>query len=88
MTLQVTINGSRFQVKKGTTVLETARMHGIEIPTLCNHPDLVPVGSCRLCMVEVEPAASLATACTLQVYEGLVVRTETPRLAEKRKAIL
>ena len=41
------------EAKEGTTVLETARAHGIEIPTLCNHPDLRPVGSCRLCLVEI-----------------------------------
>ena len=47
-----------------------------------------PVGSCRLCLVEVAPPASLATACTLQVREGLVIQTETPRLVEMRRAIL
>jgi formate dehydrogenase alpha subunit len=88
MTLQVTINGRPVQVNEAITVLEAARGQGIEIPTLCNHPGLQPVGSCRLCMVEIEPAGSLATACTLQVYDGLSVQTETPRLAAKRRAIL
>jgi formate dehydrogenase alpha subunit len=88
MTLQVTINGRKFEVEEGTSTLEAARIHGIEIPTLCNHPSLKPVGSCRLCMVEIEPAGSLATACTLQVYGGMTVQTETPRLAGKRRSIL
>lgn len=88
MTVQVTINGRAFHAQEGMTVLEAARIHGIEIPTLCNHPNLKPIGSCRLCLVEVEPRANLVTACTLQVQEGLAVHTETPRLAEMRKAIL
>ena len=88
MTCRVIINEQAVEARQGMTVLEAARAHGIIIPTLCAHPGLRPVGSCRLCWVEVEPHANLATACTLQVYEGLAVRTETPRLAEIRKAIL
>ncbi len=88
MSCLVTINGQVLETQEGKTVLETARAHGIEIPTLCNHPDLKPVGSCRLCLVEVGTQATLATACTLQVREGLTVLTETPRLAALRKEIL
>jgi formate dehydrogenase major subunit/formate dehydrogenase alpha subunit len=88
MSLSVIINGQMFEAQEGTTLLQIARQHGIEIPTLCNHPDLRPVGSCRLCLVEVAPQADLATACTLQVREGLAVQTETPRLAALRREIL
>ncbi len=88
MTLSVTINGRTFKSEDGVTVLEVARVNGIEIPTLCSHPDLRPVGSCRLCLIEIEPTGSLATACTLQVCDGLTVQTETPRLTEMRRAIL
>jgi formate dehydrogenase alpha subunit len=88
MTVQVTIDGQTFQAEEGITVVEAARTRGIIIPALCNHPDLKPVGSCRLCLIEVEPKGNLSTACTLQVQEGLSVRTETPRLVEIRKSIL
>jgi formate dehydrogenase alpha subunit len=88
MTIQVTINGRILKAENGTTVLETARIHGIEIPTLCNHPDLKPIGSCRICLVEVEPRATLATACTLEVQEGMAIQTETPRLVQIRRSIL
>jgi formate dehydrogenase alpha subunit len=88
MTLQVSINSRMLRVREGTTVVEAAALEGIEIPTLCNHPNLHPVGSCRLCIVEIEPTGNLATACTLRAYEGLAVQTETPRLAKKRKEIL
>jgi formate dehydrogenase alpha subunit len=88
MAIAVTINGRTFEANEGVTVLEIARSHGIEIPTLCSHPDLKPVGSCRLCLIEIEPTSRLATACTLQAYDGLRIQTGTPRLTEIRKAIL
>jgi formate dehydrogenase alpha subunit len=88
MTLQLTINGQNLEAQEGMTVLEAAKAHGIIIPTLCHLQNLRPVGSCRLCLVEIAPPASLATACTLQVREGLAIQTETPRLAEMRRAIL
>ena len=88
MTIQLTINGRIFEAPDGITVAEAAKTHGIIIPTLCHHRNLQPAGSCRLCMVEIAQPAGLATACTLQVREGLVVQTETPRLVEMRKAIL
>jgi len=86
--LRVAINGLTFETEEGVTLLELARIHGVEIPALCSHPDLKPVGSCRLCLIEIEPTANLATACTLQVYDGLRVQTETPRVVRLRKAIL
>jgi formate dehydrogenase major subunit len=88
MTLRVKINGRIFETEEDRTVLEIARIHGIEIPALCSYPGLQPVGSCRLCLVEIEPNSNLTTACTLHAYEGLAVQTETPRLVEMRKAIL
>lgn len=88
MTVQAKINGQAVEAPEGTTVLEAARILGIEIPTLCNCEGLKPVGSCRLCLVEIQPQRNLATACTLQIQEGMTVETETPRLAGIRKSIL
>ncbi|MBC7260538.1 MAG: (2Fe-2S)-binding protein, partial [Chloroflexi bacterium] len=51
--VELTIDGQKVQVEEGTTILEAARKVGIEIPTLCNHPDLKPYGACRVCVVEV-----------------------------------
>lgn len=52
----LTIDGRTVQALHGQTVLEAARDAGIVVPTLCYHPDLSPVGSCRLCLVEVDRA--------------------------------
>ncbi len=88
MTVNLTINGKPIQANEGMTVLEAARANGIHIPTLCHHPDLPPVGACRMCVVEVEKMRGLVASCTLPVSEGMVVQTHTPKLIEERKFIL
>lgn len=86
--ISVTIDGKKIEVPAGTTVLRAAEMAGIEIPTLCNHPELTPYGGCRLCLVEVEGARTLQTSCTLPVSTGMSVLTNTPRVRQARKFIL
>ncbi len=83
-----TLNGRRITAHEGETVLEAAAEHGVVIPTLCYHKDLSPVGSCRLCMVEVEGWQGQVAACTLLVSEGISVQTETPGLKSSRKMTL
>jgi formate dehydrogenase alpha subunit len=87
-TLALTINDTPVRVEPGATVLEAARQNGIDIPTLCHHPQLRPEGTCRLCLVEVEGARGLSPACTLPAAEGMVVRTDTPELRALRREIL
>ena len=86
--MRLTINDQSIETAEGVTVLEAARANGITIPTLCHHKDLSPVGSCRLCLVEVENVRGQAAACTLPAGEGMVVRTESPALAESRRFVL
>ena len=88
MTVTVTINEQRVQAPEGSTILEAARANGIRIPTLCHHPDLTNVGACRLCVVSVEKARGLQTACTTPVFEGMVVNTESEDARSTRKFVL
>jgi predicted molibdopterin-dependent oxidoreductase YjgC len=88
MTIKLTINAQEISAEEGQTVLEVARQNGITIPTLCYHQDLSPVGSCRLCLVEVEKIRGLTAACTLAAAPGMVVRTETPQVIQARKTVL
>ncbi len=88
MTLTLKINGNSYNANEGDTVLDVARANNIIIPTLCDHKDLSPVGSCRLCMVEVEGWQSPVAACTLAASENLQVQTDTPGLHEARKMTL
>ncbi len=82
--IRLTIDGVEVTADEGTTLLEAALGAGIYIPHLCHHPDLEPVGVCRLCMVEIE-GRGLTLSCRAPVEEGLVVRTETTELSNVRR---
>ena len=86
--VNITINDKQLEVPEGTTILEAARSAGIEIPTLCDHSELIPYGGCRLCVVEVEGMRTLQPSCTLPVSNNMVVRTDTQKTHEARKFIL
>jgi predicted molibdopterin-dependent oxidoreductase YjgC len=86
--VNLTIDGKKISVDKTSTILEAARMHGILIPTLCNHPKLTPFGGCRLCIVEVKGAPRPVASCTTTVTEDMEVQTATPKLEELRKLVL
>jgi formate dehydrogenase major subunit len=86
--VNITIDGKQIEIAEGTTVLTAARSAGIEIPTLCDHPELTPDGGCRLCLVEVDGMRTLQPSCTLPVMNNMVVRTDTPKTKDARKFIL
>ena len=71
------IDGQEITAAGGTSVLEAALGAGIYIPHLCHHPDLKPVGVCRLCMVEIA-GKGLTLSCLAAVEEGMVVRHRKP----------
>jgi NADH-quinone oxidoreductase subunit G len=75
-------------VPPGTLVIEAARRMGIEVPSFCYFPGLSLQAACRMCLVEVEKAPKLQTACTLVAMPGMVVRTSTPQVHEARKSML
>ena len=80
----LTIDGMRLAAEEGKTIMETARENGVYIPHLCYHPDLKPVGVCRLCMVEIE-GRGLTISCMTPVEEGLSVRTESAEIDKVRR---
>jgi NADH dehydrogenase/NADH:ubiquinone oxidoreductase subunit G len=88
--VNITINGREIKAEKNATVLETARDHGIHIPTLCYNEALGPEGRCRLCLVEIKQGkrTRLVTSCLFPAEEGLQVQTETEQLKLVRKNLL
>ena len=88
MSIKLTINNQNIEAIEGQSILEAAQQQGIAIPTLCYHKDLSPVGSCRLCMVEIEKWRGQVAACTTTVADGMVVHTESPTIATTRQAVL
>jgi len=86
--IRLNIDGKEVEVKKGKTVLEAALQVGIYIPNLCYHPDLPPIGACRLCIVKIEGMKGFPTACTTIAEEGMIVHTNTPEIQNLRKNIV
>ncbi len=86
--ITLTIDGIQVTVPDGTTVLEAAKEAKINIPTLCYLKGINQIGACRICMVEIEGARGLAAACVMPAGDGMIVRTNTPKLRSVRKANL
>ena len=82
------INNIPVQVKEGTTVLEAAKVAGINIPTLCYLKDINEIGACRVCVVEVKGARSLVASCVYPVSEGMEVFTNTEKVRKSRKTTI
>lgn len=86
--LNITINDRKIQVEEGSTILQVAEKLGIDIPTFCHDKRLIPHGACRICVVKVEGAKSLMSACTTPISEGMVVHTHSKDVIAARKDIL
>jgi len=85
-----TIDGREIQAEEGQTVLEAAADNNIYIPSLCYHEAVSPYGACRLCMVEVVSRGRerLVASCLYPVEDGLVVKTDTPRVRNVRRMVI
>ncbi|HET6267844.1 MAG TPA: 2Fe-2S iron-sulfur cluster-binding protein, partial [Acidobacteriota bacterium] len=59
----ITIDGREITVEKGRTIIQACEQLGIEVPRYCYHPGLRVVGSCRMCLVEIEKSPKLQIAC-------------------------
>jgi formate dehydrogenase (NADP+) alpha subunit len=81
----LTIDGLKVRADQGSTVLQAALANGLYIPNLCNHPDLVPAGLCRVCVVKVDDW-KITISCKLPVKEGMVISTEDPEVQRIRKS--
>ncbi|MBC7232838.1 MAG: molybdopterin-dependent oxidoreductase [Chloroflexi bacterium] len=86
--VNLTINGQKVSAPAGSTVLQAARLANIDIPTLCDHPALAPIGACRMCLVEVKGQRTLQPACTFPIAEGMEVQTESQPVTDARKFVL
>jgi bidirectional [NiFe] hydrogenase diaphorase subunit len=84
----LTIDGQQVSARAGQTILEVAREHNIDIPTLCHLDGLGDVGACRLCLVEIKGSNKLLPACVGTVEEGMEIETATDKLKKHRKTIL
>jgi NADH-quinone oxidoreductase subunit G len=86
--VKFTVDGKQLTAPAGTLLIDACKSAGIEIPAFCYYPGLSLQAACRMCVVRIEKMPKLQTACTTPVAEGMVVATETPEIAQARKATL
>jgi NADP-reducing hydrogenase subunit HndD len=84
----LTIDGIEVDLKAGETILETARRHGIHIPTLCHLQGAESTGACRVCVVEVKGARNLVASCAAPAAGGMEIKTNSQRVLNARKAYI
>ena len=86
--VNVEINGRSLSVPEGSTILSAAQEAGIPIPHLCYLKEINEIAACRICVVELEGTQRLIPACNTQVEEGMVIRTNSPRVRSARRTNL
>ena len=82
------VDGVPVSVPEGTSVLRAASLAGLSIPKLCATESLEAFGSCRLCLVEIEGKRGYPASCTTPAESGMVVRTQTEKLAKLRREVM
>jgi len=87
-TIMVTIDGKTCQSTFGKTILEIARENDIYVPTMCYLTKVQPIGSCRMCVVEVEGVDGMILSCQEKATDGAVIHTNNAELYQERQNIM
>ncbi len=82
------IDGITVEVPDGSTILQAAQAAGVNLPTLCYHPDQSVKANCRICVCEVEGQRLLQAACSTPVASGMVVMANSAKVLKARRMIL
>ena len=85
---KITIDGKQIEAENNRTIIQAARENGISIPHFCWHPKLSVAGNCRICLVEVEKMPKLAIACSTNVMDGMIVKTNSDKVLNAREAVM
>lgn len=88
MNLTIEVNNNTLAAQQGDTILDALNRHGMNVPTLCHMKGLIPTGSCRMCVVEVEGRRNLVPACSEPITDGMRIKTHSNRVVESRKTIV
>ncbi|MEU3980873.1 formate dehydrogenase subunit alpha [Streptomyces sp. NPDC026672] len=87
-TVSVEVDGLPVTVPEGTSVMRAAALAGIDVPKLCATDSVEPFGSCRLCVVEIDGRRGTPASCTTPCADGMVVRTQTPKVEKLRQGVM
>src|SRR5712672_1340884 len=86
--ISLEVDGMLVSVPEGTSVMRAAAMAGVFVDESCATDRLEAFGSCRLCLVEIDGRRGTPASCTTPVADGMVVRTQTPKVAKLRENVM
>lgn len=86
--VDIVIDGRPMKALETWTILDACRSAGVDTPTLCFLENLTPVNVCRICVVELKGARTLAPACSRRVEQGMDIQTDSERVRLARKMVL
>ncbi len=86
--VKINVDGQDYEVDGGQNVLEALRSVGVYVPALCYHPRTEAYGGCRLCIVEIDGIRGLPPSCTIEVQDGMVIRSDTEPIHKVRKVVV
>ncbi len=86
--LKLKVNDIEVEVEEGLTVLQACEKAGVEIPRFCYHEKLSIAGNCRMCLVEMEKSQKPIASCAMPAAEGMVIKTNTPKIEKSRKGVM
>ena len=86
--LKLQVNDVEVEVEEGLTVLQACEKAGVEIPRFCYHEKLSIAGNCRMCLVEMEKSPKPIASCAMPVADGMVIKTNTPKIEKSRKGVM
>ena len=86
--LKLKINDNEVEIEEGLTVLQACEKAGVEIPRFCYHEKLSVAGNCRMCLVEMEKSPKPIASCAMPAAEGMVIKTNTPKIEKSRKGVM
>jgi formate dehydrogenase (NADP+) beta subunit len=82
--ISISIDGRTIECGEGELLIDIALRNGTYIPHLCRHPDLRPLGGCRLCVVEIKGRQRLCASCETAAEDGIVITTNNQRISKVR----
>ncbi|RJP60954.1 MAG: hydrogenase, partial [Ignavibacteriales bacterium] len=86
--ISVEINGNKYSVPFGTSILDACRNNKVHIPTLCHHDDLCVAGVCRVCLVEVEGMRTLQASCAYPITQPIKIHTSSQNVRKARRHVI
>ena len=87
--VRLRVDEREIEAEEGTTLLEACLSNGIHIPNMCYVRKMErPPASCRLCLVEIEGESRPLTSCTVEIENGMSVKTDTPEIRKLQRSAL